>query len=196
MRTCDESDAVERYLDGIRTVLDILPIREIETIAGIIYRAYKADKKIIVMGNGGSAATASHFVCDLVKGCAVSGKRRFRAFALNDNISVITAYANDIGYEKIFAEQLENIVEKGDVVMGISASGNSKNILTAMELADKRSAIGIGLTGFKGGRLEGIAHKCIIVPSDSMEQIEDIHLMILHILKTLLIFRLRKNQRK
>lgn len=196
MRTCNGIDVVKRYIDGVKAVLDALPIDEIEDIAEILYQAYKANKKIILMGNGGSAATASHFACDLAKGCAISGKRRFRSFALSDSISMVTAYANDLGYEEIFAEQLKNIVEKGDIVIGISASGNSKNILKAMELANKRSAVSIGLTGFKGGKIKGSVYKCLIVPSDSMEQIEDTHLMILHALKILLISRLRVNQRK
>ena len=196
MRTCDGNEIVKRYLDGIRDVLDALPIDEIEDIAEAIHRAYRAGKKIIVMGNGGSAATASHFACDLAKGCVIPGKRRFRAFALSDSIPTVTAYANDLGYEDIFAEQLKNIVEKGDVVIGISASGNSKNILKAIELANKHSALSVGLTGFKGGRLKKAARKCLVVSCGNMEQVEDAHLAILHALKVLLISRLRKKQKK
>jgi D-sedoheptulose 7-phosphate isomerase len=177
---------VKKYLESIKTSLDALPLEKIEKIAGILYRAYKSNKKIILMGNGGSAATATHFVCDLAKGTAVLGKKRFKALGLCDSMPMVTAYANDCGYEYIFSEQLKNLAEKGDVVICISASGNSKNVLNAVMVAKKQSAITIGLTGFQGGKLKKMVSECIVVPGDNMEQIEDIHLIILHVLKLIL----------
>jgi len=146
------------------------------------------------MGNGGSASTASHFACDLGKGLSLPGKKRFKALALCDNIPTMTAYANDCSYEDIFSEQLKNIVEAGDCVVAISGSGNSKNVLKAVELANQHSAITIGLTGFQGGRLKDLVSECLIVPNNTMEQVEDIHLVILHAIKLVLIDMLREDK--
>jgi len=178
---------VKGYCDEVITSINKLPMEKVEKIARILYMASVKNKNIILMGNGGSAATASHFVCDLVKGLSMPGKKRFKAIALCDNVSTMMAYANDCSYEMIFQEQLKSFAKKGDVVIGISASGNSKNVLNAIKVANKLGATTIGLTGFKGGKLKFIVSECVIVPSDSMERIEDIHLVILHAIKLYLL---------
>lgn len=186
MRTTKMKELAKKYFDNIKAGLDAVSLEKIEQVSSILYRAYTAGKKIILMGNGGSAAAASHFACDLAKGASVAEKKRFRAFALCDNIPMVTAYGNDCGYEYIFSEQLKNFLEKDDVVIAISGSGNSKNVLNAILYANNQSAITIGITGFQGGKLKELACECLIVPSNNMEQIEDIHLIILHTLKLFL----------
>lgn len=109
-------------------------------------------------------------------------KDRFKVIGLSDNVPLLTAWANDNGYENIFVEQLKNLLEKGDVVIAISASGNSKNVLRAVEYANTKAAITIGLTGFEGGKLKDMVQECLIVPSNSMERVEDVHLILGHLL--------------
>lgn len=175
---------VENYLRELKETLDKLPSPQLERIKDILLGAYREDKKVFIMGNGGSAATASHFACDLAKGTAGNddARKRFKVIALTDSLPIITAWANDTAYENIFLEQLRNLLDAGDVVIAISASGNSGNILKAVEYANTQKALTIGFTGFRGGRLGGIVQECLTVPSDSMEQIEDVHLILEHIL--------------
>lgn len=196
MRTTKIHEFARSYLKSVKMSLDKLPLSRIEETASILYKAYNSGKKVILMGNGGSAAAASHFASDLAKGMRMPGKKKFKTLSMCDNISMITTYANDCGYENIFREQLANWVEKSDVVMGISASGNSKNVLNAIKVANKASAITIGLTGAQGGKLKRLASRCIVVPEDNMERIEDIHLIVLHILKLYLISLLKEDKNK
>jgi len=151
-------------------------------VESILLRARDEGRTIFIIGNGGSAATASHMANDLNKGAAVSGQPRFRAFALTDNVPLITAWANDTRYEKIFVEQMANFLRPGDVLIAISGSGNSPNIITAVEWARLEGAVTIGLTGGSGGRLNGLVDCCLVVPSNLMEQIEDMHLVLSHAL--------------
>jgi len=137
-----------------------------------------------MFGNGGSAALASHLACDLGKGTAVNGIRRFRVLSLTDNIPVITAWANDASYEDIFAEQLRSFVEKGDIVLAISGSGNSSNVLNGLRVARELKAYTIGLTGYQGGKMKDLCDLCLIVPSDNMQFIEDLHVCISHAIFT------------
>jgi D-sedoheptulose 7-phosphate isomerase len=172
--------AVKQALDGVR--LDCLAV-----VAHLLLEAYERNSQIFVMGNGGSSATASHFVNDLAKGIVVPGFKRFKAIGLTDNTPLVTAWANDAAYEDIFKEQLENFLQPLDVVIGISGSGNSANVLNAIAFANQRSAVTIGLTGFQGGKLKDLAQYCIIVPSHTMERIEDVHLTLTHLLKLYLL---------
>jgi D-sedoheptulose 7-phosphate isomerase len=137
------------------------------------------------MGNGGSAAMASHLVCDLGKGTVRKGKERFKIMSLNDNVPLLTAYANDFGYETVFAEPLASLAEPGDVAIAISSSGNSPNVLRAMDVARERGLTTIGITGFEGGRLKDKVDVCVIVPADSqhpdsMQHAEDGQWVVLH----------------
>jgi D-sedoheptulose 7-phosphate isomerase len=134
------------------------------------------------MGNGGSASTASHFVCDLAKNTRHEGLPHFRVIGLTDNMAIFSAYANDEGYESVFAQQLANLVQPKDVVIAISASGNSQNVLNAIEEAQKHDAFTIGFTGFDGGRLGQMVNINIHVKSNIIEHVEDIHLMLEHII--------------
>ncbi|TSD03639.1 MAG: D-sedoheptulose 7-phosphate isomerase, partial [Parcubacteria group bacterium Athens0714_26] len=137
-------------------------------------------------GNGGSAATASHFVNDLSKLTISEGRLRFKVVGLTDNVPILLAWANDTNYHNIFVEQIKNLIEPGDVVVGISGSGNSMNVINAIEYANERGGVTIGLVGYDGGKLINCVQHCIHIPISEMEKIEDMHLLIQHLLSTLI----------
>jgi D-sedoheptulose 7-phosphate isomerase len=134
------------------------------------------------MGNGGSATTAMHMARDLQIGTAIPGKPRLRATSLADNVAFITAIANDIDYSSIFTEQLIGQMKEGDVVIGISASGNSPNVLKAIEYANDNDAVTIGIIGFGGGKLKELASKSIVLSKKNYQQVEDVHMALAHII--------------
>jgi len=179
-----------QYIGEIKHILDRLPLDPLQQICDLLYEAYERDRAIFVFGNGGSAALASHMVCDLGKGThspnpssvAVDHVKRLKVFSVTDNVPMITAWANDSAYEDIFAEQIENFVQPGDVAFGISGSGNSPNVLKALGLAREKGGITVGLTGFQGGKMKDLLDYGIVVPSDCMQQIEDMHLVMAHML--------------
>ncbi len=179
----DIIEHTENYLSELKKSIDALPREKIRRITEILLDAHKRGAKVIIMGNGGSAATASHMVCDLGKGTAVEGVPRIRAVALNDNVPLLTAWSNDTEYQYAYMEQLANLLEEGDVVIGISGSGNSPNVLNAIQYANEHGGITVGFTGFQGGKLAAMCRECIVVPSDNMERIEDIHLILEHLIK-------------
>jgi D-sedoheptulose 7-phosphate isomerase len=159
-----------------------LPFETIDRVCDLLLDAYENGRMIYLFGNGGSAALASHFACDLGKGTIDGSKKRFRVLALTDNVPLITAWANDSRYEDIFAEQLANFVRKDDVAFAISGSGNSQNVLNALELAREAGATTIGLVGYSGGRMKELCDVSMIVPSHNMQIIEDLHLCVAHAL--------------
>ena len=177
---------INQYIEQVRNTLSGLNVEKIEQIVDILQEARAERRRVYIFGNGGSAATASHFACDLNKGAICSGQPRFRAIALTDCLPLLSAWANDASYEDIFAQQLENHVEPGDIVIGISGSGNSMNVVNALRLANSRGAITIAFTGFEGGKVKDIAHFCLTVRNNSMEQVEDIHLLLEHAITTCL----------
>jgi len=158
----------------------------VERIVPILLRARTEDRTIFFFGNGGSASTASHFVTDIAKvagGTEGRGKgRRFRCISLNDNTPGVTAWANDVGYAEIFSGQLKALGEKGDVVVAISGSGNSPNVLEGVRTARTMGLTTIGLTGMGGGKLKDLVDVPLVVPSNSMQHTEDTHLIVLHLL--------------
>lgn len=174
-------ELIQSYLDEMSRVLQSLPQEEIAQVIEVLDRARTEGRHVFLFGNGGSAATASHIAVDFIKGTARPGNPRLKVMALNDGIPTLTAYANDYGYETVFAGPLEALAEPGDVAIGVSGSGNSANVLRAMDVARERGLARIGLTGYQGGQLKNKVDLCIIVPSDSMQQIEDAHLVILHV---------------
>ncbi|MBN1373630.1 MAG: SIS domain-containing protein [Anaerolineaceae bacterium] len=173
-------DSIERYLDELRSALDGLPLETIDQVVNIIHEARVNGRQVFVMGNGGSASTATHFVCDLAKNTKNKGWPNIRAIGLTDNIAMITAYANDDGYDNMMVEQLANFVQPRDVVLGISTSGNSSNVVKAIELANHSGAITIGFTGRSGGKLSKVAQVNVSVNSDLVQQLEDAHMMLCH----------------
>jgi D-sedoheptulose 7-phosphate isomerase len=173
---------VDRYLDRLRVAMDGLARERLSQLGEILFRAYRNDKQVLVIGNGGSSSTASHMAADLAKNTIGPNMRRFRIMSLNDNAAIVTALANDLGYENVFSEQLTSLVGAGDVLIAVSASGNSPNILNAMRYARSRSAEVVGLLGFDGGQAVALADLAIIVPSNDYGVVEDLHLVINHIL--------------
>ena len=171
---------LERYLAASADVLRNLPVAVIDRIVEILIDAQRRERFIYVMGNGGSAANAEHFVNDLGKGEARGFARRFKVMSLTSNVSMLTAWANDTDYEHVFAEQLRNFVQPGDVVLAISGSGNSRNVLNALALGRERGAVTVGLTGFDGGKLKHLCDHCLIVPSQNIQHVEEMHLVVLH----------------
>ncbi len=176
------------YLDSqIDCISKIKDSQEnVKKIFQILLKARDKKRQIFVMGNGGSASTATHFVSDLLKTSLIKNTNRFKAFSLSDNIPVILAWANDTSYDKIFVSQLENILEKNDIIIGISGSGNSQNVLKAIKFANKMKATTISLTGQKGGKISKISKINFTVPSNDMLTIETMHLMICHLITTML----------
>jgi D-sedoheptulose 7-phosphate isomerase len=174
---------VRRYVDETRDALADRYLEEgIARIVPVLLEARQAGRTIFFFGNGGSASTASHFVCDIGKATIRGDGKRFRCIALVDSVESVTAWANDAEYAKVFSEQLRGLAVAGDVAVGISGSGNSPNVLKAMELAHTLGLRTIGLTGMGGGKLKGLAEIPMVVPSTSMQHIEDVHLLICHLL--------------
>jgi D-sedoheptulose 7-phosphate isomerase len=173
------------YSADFKEAIDRLPFAELEEIIDIIWSAYVQERNIFIMGNGGSAATASHFACDLNKGVSLGLRKRFKAICLNDNVPIMLAYANDVSYDEVFVGQLRNFLKPNDVIIGISGSGNSKNVLKAIQYGNTARAITIGFTGFKGGQLGKIAKHKVIIDSNDLQKIEDAHLVLCHIIMQL-----------
>jgi len=171
---------VEAHISEVRDVLARMPSREVERVIDVILAAYRGRRHVYVIGNGGSASTASHFACDLAKATITGVRARLRATSLTDNIALLTAWANDSSYEAVFAEQLANLLDPGDVVVAISASGKSPNILAAIGAARGRGAVTVGLVGFTGGPLKKMVDVVVHVPSESYGVVEDCHLVLEH----------------
>ena len=172
-------DYCEDYLKDLKKSIDNLNKEEMNDIFEIIYSAFESGKNVFLFGNGGSGSNADHIVNDFSKGALVYGGKKFKAISLSSNTALLTAWANDSSYEDIFSKQIEVMTEEGDVVIGISGSGNSKNILNAIKKGSEKGAICIGITGFEGGKLKKVCHKCFVVPSNHVGRIEDIHLIFL-----------------
>lgn len=175
-------EKLKRYLSDLQKTLDRLPLERIELVIQILRAARLENRQVFIMGNGGSASTATHFVCDLGKNTRVSGWTDFRVIGLTDNMAIFSAYSNDEGYENALAQQLASLVQPEDVVIGISTSGNSPNVLNAIVLANSRQATTIGFTGFDGGELSSLVDVDVHVPSDCIEHVEDIHLALEHMI--------------
>jgi len=186
MNTVSEIQSIaaiqQEYLAGLRSCIDEIEGQNVAIVAEAIYRTYLTSRQIFIFGNGGSAATAAHMVCDLRKGAAVPGRRRIKAYNLSDNIPMLTAVGNDIDYESVFVEQLIDNIEKGDIALGISASGNSPNVLAAIRYAHEKGATTIGFTGFGGGKLRHMADISINLSCRDYGQVEDMHLSLEHII--------------
>jgi len=184
----NENQIMNTYLDSqIDCINKIKDSQEnLKKIFEALLKARNQRRKIFVMGNGGSASTATHFVADLLKTSLTKNTNKFKAFSLSDNIPVILAWANDTSYDKIFTGQLESVLDKNDIVIGISGSGNSQNVLNGIKFANKMKATTISLTGQKGGKISKISKINFTIPSNDMLTIETMHLMICHLITTML----------
>jgi D-sedoheptulose 7-phosphate isomerase len=173
---------VNSYIDELKVTLDQLSEEVIEEVLDILHDARLDNRQVFILGNGGSASTASHFVCDLGKNTRVQGTPNFRVMGLTDNMALFSALANDEGYENVFAQQLGNYLQPDDVVIGISTSGNSPNVVNAIQFANSFGAKTIGFTGFTSGKLGSMVEIDVHVPSHSIEHVEDIHLVLEHLI--------------
>ena len=183
-------DPVKKYIVELQQTLELLPLDRIHQVIDELHQARLHYRQVFIMGNGGSASTASHFACDLGKNTRKEGWPPFRVFGLSDNMALFSAYANDEGYENVFVQQLASHVQPHDIVIGISTSGNSSNVLNAITLAKARKAQTIGFTGFDGGLLGPMVDLNIHTPSNSIERVEDTHLIIEHLICSVLHQRL------
>lgn len=184
-------DVVDRYLDGLREMLDRLRRDDIRRVVSALEDAWRRGKTVYLVGNGGSAATASHMMNDLNKMTRVAGQPRVRAVALTDNVPLMTAIANDQEYADIFAEPLMSLLQPGDVLIAISASGNSPNVVRAIGVAKDRGATVVGFCGDPGGVLASSADLRIVVPAPHIGQQEDGHMMLDHVISLALAERIR-----
>jgi D-sedoheptulose 7-phosphate isomerase len=176
------SDYVALYFERLKNIIDAMPADKIESMGEILFQAYRHNKQVFIFGNGGSAATASHMACDLGKNTIGPNRPRFRVMSLNDNMPLLSALANDVGYDRVFSEQLVNLVRPGDVLIAISGSGRSPNIIEAMRYARERAATVIALLGFDGGEAIKLADEWVLVPSSEYGPIEDLHMILDHVL--------------
>lgn len=174
-------ERVTNYITLLQDTLNQLPRETITRVIDLLHSARLSGRQVFIMGNGGSASTASHFVCDLSKNTRCDGWPHFKVIGLTDNMAVFSAYANDEGYENVFSQQLANLLMPEDIVIAISASGNSKNILNGVVYAKSQNAVTVGFTGFDGGSLASLVDVNIHVNSSIIEHVEDIHLMLEHI---------------
>ncbi len=179
----------QEYLADVKRLLDSMEqdlAKEVDKLTTMLITARENRNTVFLMGNGGSASTASHAAQDLGKCTIADGLPRFRVISLTDSVSSMLAWANDNSYEEIFIEQLKNLMEPGDIVIGISGSGNSMNVIKAIEYANKNGGQTVGISGYNGGKLLEVAQENIHVPSSNMQRVEDLHLIVLHLLISIL----------
>lgn len=182
---------VSEYLVELEGVVKRVSQKDIGKVMALLFQTWKDGKQIFIAGNGGSASTATHFTCDLAKFTAVEGKRRFKAICLNDNIPLVSALTNDLGWDSVYYEQLKNLMNNGDVLVVISVHGGSgadkagvwsQNILKAAQFVHDNGGKVIGFSGFDGGALKEVADACIVAPVNSTPQVEGFHACLTHML--------------
>ena len=180
----------QHYIDLVKSTLDALDPKALEALVEAFQTTYEKGGNIYTMGNGGSGASASHAAGDFLKGASYGLDKRFKMICLNDNLPSMMAIANDIGWESIFVEPLKNFLSPNDLVIGISGSGNSKNVVNALEYANAQGATTVAMSGFKGGKISAIATINVHAPVMDMEVTEDVHMVIFNIVKKQMMARL------
>ena len=175
-------EVISSYFAELQQMISSISLSHLQAILRLLEEAYRTGHRIFIMGNGGSAATASHFALDLAKNTIMPGVPRVKAISLTDHVPLITAWSNDTAYEHIFEEQLANMIEPGDVVIGISTSGNSLNVINALWLAKQTGAATVGLLGANGGLIKNIVDAYVLAPGQNIEQEEDAHLILAHVI--------------
>lgn len=184
-------DFVDLYLDELELIVQRILRADIDKVIQVLFETWANDKKVFLAGNGGSASTATHFACDLAKFTSVKGRKRFRALALTDNMPLLSALTNDLGWENVYVEQLKNLMNEGDVFVVISVHGGSgadkagpwsQNLLKAAKFVKENHGKVVGLAGFDGGVLKQAADACIVVPADSTPQVEGFHVVLTHLI--------------
>ena len=185
-------EKIKNYIDEEVKVLQDLNIEEINRVMEILDKSRLEGRRVYICGNGGSAATASHYVCDFNKGVSFGLDKRFKFECLGDNIPTMMAIANDVSYDDIFVEPLKNKMEPGDIVIGISGSGNSENVVKALKYAKENGGVTIGIVGYDGGKIKQIVEDCIHVKINNMQIVEDVHMMLDHVMMYV-FYGLQKN---
>ena len=180
------SELINDYISQLKETLDNLERGDVVRLAEIFETARLNGNKVFIFGNGGSGSTASHLACDINKGVSLGLEKRHRVIALTDNIPTMLAYSNDISYDEVFVGQLKNFLDPGDVVIGISGSGNSKNVIKAIEFANSQNNLTVGITGYGGGKLREIASFSVNANINDMQISEDIHMILVHLLMKML----------
>jgi D-sedoheptulose 7-phosphate isomerase len=180
------ADEIQAYFAKLKSVLDAVDVNQVDALINLLIDALLSERQIFIMGNGGSAATSSHFVCDFNKGLSWGKQKRFKFICLNDNIPTMMAYANDTSYDDVFVEPLKNYFRKGDLIIGISCSGNSRNVLRAINWGNENGGVTIGLTGYDGGKLKEQAKYNVHIPVEDMQITEDLHMVLDHCMMKIL----------
>ena len=177
---------ISAYFDCEKATLDAISKEDLNTLMNVLVDARDAGKNIFIMGNGGSAATASHYVCDFNKGISLGKEKMFKFICLNDNVPTMMAYANDLSYADVFVGPLKNFMQEGDIVIGISGSGNSENVVRAIQYANENGGETVGLTGYGGGKVKQLSKYNVHVPIDDMQITEDLHMVLDHCMMKIL----------
>jgi len=182
---------IDLYLRELESIIKRISREEIEGVIGLLYEAWRDGRQVFLAGNGGSASTATHFASDLAKFASGGSEKRFRAVALTDNVPLVTALTNDLGWENVYMEQLKNLMREGDVFVVISVHGGSgadkagpwsQNLMKAAKFVQDNGGRVVGLTGFDGGVLKKMADTCIVVPINSTPHVEGFHLVLTHLI--------------
>jgi D-sedoheptulose 7-phosphate isomerase len=187
----ENNSFIKNYLSEVKKVADSVSVADIDKTIQLLYKAWEDGNQVFICGNGGSASTAAHFACDLAKATIVDGKKRFKAYCLNDNAPLVSALTNDDGFENLYYEQLKNLFRKGDVIICLSVHGGagkdkaglwSQNLLKAIKYVQDNGGKAIGLSGFDGGPMKEVSDACIVVPANSTPQVESFHLSLEHLI--------------
>ncbi len=182
----DYKEDICEYFERVKAVLDSIRKEDLNLLMNLLVEARDRGSFVFVMGNGGSASTASHYVCDFNKGISYGKDKMFKFICLNDNLPTMMAYANDISYDEIFVGPLRNFLSEGDVVIGISGSGNSANVVKAIQYTNEHGGISVGITGFDGGKVKQLSRYNVHVPIDDMQVAEDLHMVLDHCMMKIL----------
>ncbi len=186
MDRIDFKSKIDDYADRLKKAFDALDRDQINDVMNVLLKAYENENTIYIFGNGGSASTASHYVCDFNKGVSIKLTKKFRFVCLNDNVATVMAIANDCGYENVFSMQLEGKLKKGDIIFAISGSGNSKNVIKAVEYAKSQGNEIVSLTGYSGGKLLELSDHPIHANINDMQIAEDVHMMLCHMISSII----------
>jgi D-sedoheptulose 7-phosphate isomerase len=193
--TMNTTAYINSYVDDVKALLDKIDACEVETVVDALLETWRHGRRVLLMGNGGSSSSVSHIVNDMQKNIHLEAGKPLRTLCLSDCTPLMMAWANDTAWENIFAPQVECWAEPGDVVIGVSGSGNSMNVIHGIEAANRAGAKTFGLAGYRGGKLKEAARRCIVVPCDNMQRIEDVHMILLHVIFSALLERAKAEAR-
>ena len=182
----DYKNEIADYFEKEKATLDAISKEDLSILMNVLMLAKEEGKTIFIMGNGGSASTASHYVCDFNKGISLGKDKMFKFICLNDNIPTMMAYANDLSYADVFVGPLKNFMQEGDIVIGISGSGNSENVVRAIKYANENGGVSVGITGYNGGKVKQMSKYNVHVPIDDMQITEDLHMVLDHCMMKIL----------